>query len=213
MRRPGPTGSATTVTSGSLPAFYRTSPVQASSASVSCGQISQPCAIVLCSTAARPLIPPPRPAVRRNESPTLRFRAQSVPSRLPRSNSSSVSRGPCATRLHKRNAAGPRCPCPKRSGHKAIPGCLCIHAAQIRAWDAPRRLPTKCRCPRHHIARAQTIKAIRCFVHSGCTNSGLRRSPGILPESVCVPESPTGTVTCSRLLGLCHHRPYSRFVR
>ena len=164
MRRPGPTGSATTVTSGSLPVFYRTSPVQSPSASASCGQISQPCAIVPCSTAAilglfrlnaenpqrfvltipsrrlasalprisrslerarprfRPLIPPPRLAVRRNESPTLRFRAQSVPSRLPRSNSSSVSRGPCATRLHKRNAAGPRCPCPKRS-HKAIPGC------------------------------------------------------------------------------------------
>jgi len=184
MRRPGPTGSATTVTSGSLPAFYRTRPVQTPSASASSGQISQPCAIVPCSTAAilglfrlnaenpqrfvltipsrrlaaalprisrslerarprfaRPLIPPPRLAVRRNESPTLRFRAQSVPSRLPRSNSSSVSRGPCATRLHKRNAAGPRCPCLKRSGHKAIPGCLCIHAAQIRSWDAPGDFP------------------------------------------------------------------------
>ena len=52
MRRPGPTGSATTVTSGSLPVFYRTSPVQSQSASASCGEISQPCAIVPCSTAA-----------------------------------------------------------------------------------------------------------------------------------------------------------------
>jgi hypothetical protein len=43
--------------------------------------------------------------------------------------------------LHKRNAAGPRCPCLKRSGHKAIPGCLCIHAAQIRSWDAPGDFP------------------------------------------------------------------------
>jgi len=231
MRRPGPTGSATTVTSGSLPVFYRTSPVQSPSASASCGQISQPCAIVPCSTAAilglfrlnaenpqrfvltipsrrlasalsrisrslerarprfaRPLIPPPRLAVRRNESPTLRFRAQSVPSRLPRSNSSSVSRGPCATRLHKRNAAGPRCPCPKRSGHKAIPGCLCIHAAQIRSWDAPRRLPTKCRCPRHHIARAQTTKAIRCFVHSGCTNSACDAPAGPSRKRLCARE-------------------------
>ncbi len=40
----------------------------------------------------------------------------------------------CATRLHNRNAAGPRCPCPKRSAHKAIPYCLCIHAALTRAW-------------------------------------------------------------------------------
>ena len=40
------------------------------------------------------------------------------------------------------------------------------------------------------------------FVHPGCTNSGLRRNPGEFPESVCVPESPTGPVTCLRLLGL-----------
>jgi len=99
-----------------------------------------------------PLIFPPRLAVRRNESLTLRFRAQSVPSRLPRSNSSSVSRGPCATRLHKRNAAGPRCPCPKRSGHKAIPCCLCIHAAQIPACDAPGHFPRNAACLRHHLA-------------------------------------------------------------
>ena len=213
MRRPGPTGSATMVTSGSLPVFYRTSPVQSQSASASCGEISQPCAIVPCSTAAilglfrlnaenpqrfvltipsrrlasalprisrslerarprfaRPLIPPPRLAVRRNESPTLRFRAQSVPSRLPRSNSSSVSRGPCATRLHKRNAAGPRCPCPKRSGHKAIPGCLCIHAAQIRACDAPGDFPKgSCAreshgsCPQFVIAEALSSPTMFAF--------------------------------------------------
>jgi hypothetical protein len=90
--------------------------------------------------------------------------------------------------LHKRNAAGPRCPCPKRSGHKAIPGCLCIHAAQIRSWDAPRRLPTKCRCPRHHIARAQTTKAIRCFVHSGCTNSACDAPAGPSRKRLCARE-------------------------
>ena len=30
------------------------------------------------------------------------------------------------------------------------------------------------------------------FVHPRCTNSGLRRTRGDLPESVCVPESPRG---------------------
>jgi len=254
MRRPGPTGSATTVTSGSLPALYRTSPVQSLGASASCGQISQPCAIVPCSTAAilglfrlnaenrqtlvlndsveaigisaaphitilerarprlaRPLIPPPRLVVRRNESLTLRFRAQSVPSRLPRSNSSSVSRGPCATRLHKRNAAGPRCPCPKRSGRKAIPGCLCIHAAQIRACDAPGQFPRNAAGPRHHLAPAQTTKAIPMSVHPGCTNSGLSRKLwGFSRKRLCAGES-HGACHLFAIARLCHRDKF-RFL-
>jgi hypothetical protein len=65
--------------------------------------------------------------------------------------------------LHKRNAAGPRCPCPKRSGHKAIPCSLCSHAAQTRACDAPGHFPRNAACPRHHLARAQS----RCLCTLG----------------------------------------------
>jgi len=138
----------------------------------------------------RPAWPPCWKSTRNNSRQAQRIpgpdapRPRSGKKKFPRSNSSSVSRGPCATRLHKRNAASPRCPCPKRSGHKAIPCCLCSHAAQIRALGRP---PGD--FPRNAAVLVIT-KAIRCFVHSGCTNSGLRRSPGILPESVCVPESP-----------------------
>jgi hypothetical protein len=51
------------------------------------------------------------------------------------------------------------------------------------------------------------------FVHPGCTNSSLRRTPEDLPESVCVPESPTGPVACLRLLELCHLRLSLLFIR
>src|ERR1039457_7192205 len=49
------------------------------------------------------------------------------------------------------------------------------------------------------------------FVHPGCTNSGLN-APGDLPESIVCQRIP-GPVPRSRLLGLCHDRSYSLFVR
>jgi hypothetical protein len=49
------------------------------------------------------------------------------------------------------------------------------------------------------------------FVHPGCTNSGLN-APGDLPESIVCQRIP-GPVPRSRLLGLCHGRSYSLFVR
>jgi hypothetical protein len=65
----------------------------------------------------------------------------------------------------------------------------------------------------------ESIQALRpqsnpmLFVHSCCTNSDLRRTPVDLPESVCVRESPRVPSTSLRLLGLCHHRLFSRFIR
>ena len=50
------------------------------------------------------------------------------------------------------------------------------------------------------LARAQTPKAIRCFVHPGCTNSGLRRPGGTFPKAfVCqrAPRVPLAVCACS----------------
>jgi hypothetical protein len=55
------------------------------------------------------------------------------------------------------------------------------------------------------------------FVHPGCTNSTLRHDArGSLPESVCVPESPTGPVVLSPICvcsGITIAGSYSLFIR
>jgi hypothetical protein len=62
---------------------------------------------------------------------------------------------------------------------------------------------SKCRLSSLPLSPRSDHKGNLMFVHPGCTNSGLRRNPGGPPQNVCVPESPTGPVTCLRLLGLC----------
>ena len=53
----------------------------------------------------------------------------------------------------------------------------------------------------YHLARAQTRKAIRWFVHSGCTNSGLRPLRAMFPKGVCLPQNPRALSPARDCLG------------
>ena len=95
------------------------------------------------------------------------------------------------------------CSTASKGGHPSASGWPC--ASKLHNRNAA--------CLGYHFSSRSDPKGDSMFCAPRVHKLGPATPRRDLPESVCVPESPTGPVSCLRLLGLCHPHNYSRFVR